>query len=106
MGEKTSSASPASSGDVPCLGLSLMDAGRLAEARCAREGGRSDRPDAHTMSAAVADSLRYPRLQPPDDVDGDLGFSPCIVIAELTGECERRPVVGRADAEPSKVLRA
>ena len=98
IGEKTSSASPASSGDVPCLGLSLMDAGRPGIV------SRSDRPDAHTVSAAVADSGDIPGFSRPTTSMGISSWSPRIVIAELSGECEWRPVIGRADAEASKAV--
>ncbi len=47
---------------------------------------------------------RHARLQPPDDLDGDLVRSSCRVIAELLGERKWRPIIGRSDAEPPKAV--
>ena len=98
-GEKTSSASP-SHRPRACPGAASARPGsdvrgsrlEIGSSRCPhREGGRRR-------------LRRQPRLQPPDDLDGDLVFSSCRGVAELPGERERRPVVGRSDAEPPKAV--
>ena len=60
IGEKTISASEPSAESVPWLGLSLMEAGRPRE-----PSSRSVRPDAHTVSPAVAASGDIPGFSRP-----------------------------------------
>ena len=59
IGEKTISASSTSAESVPWLGLSLMEAGRAGTVF------RSVRPDAHTVSPAVAASGDIPGFSRP-----------------------------------------
>ena len=99
-GEKTSSepdarrprACPGAASARPGCGCPGTASSRLGSSRCPRREGGCRR------------LRRQPRLQPPDDLDGDLVLSSCIGVAELPGERKRRPVIGRSDAEPAKAV--
>ena len=98
-GEKTSSALDRSTESVPWRGVSAID-----DRDARRTVSRSVRPDAHAVRPAVAASGDSPGFSRPTTSIGDLVLSARIGVAELPGERERRPVVGRSDAEAPKAV--
>ena len=77
------------------------DVGKAPVASCVRSG----RPDAQRLSPAVAAVGDIPGFSRPTTSTMAISSSlPAYGAAELRGERERRPVIGRADAEPAKVL--
>ena len=57
------------------------------------------------MSPAVAASGDMPGFSRPTTSMAISSSLACIAVAELPGEREWRPVVGRSDAEPAKAVR-
>ena len=66
----------------------------------------SVRPDAHAASAAVAASGDSPGFSRPTTSMAISSSRPAEVVAELPGEREWRPIVGRTDAEARESRRA